>query len=248
MLKTLKKYTLVILTLIKHWNCVKGNYVIVKQSQLGVKNTFLDRTFLARSVVKNSVVVEQNSQILDSTLLGNNKIGKNCSIANSSIGTFTYVGYNSAIHNTQIGKYCSIGPEFKSGLGKHPTSFLSTSPIFYSSVNPLNLELNNEVSFNEYEPITIGNDVWIGTGVFISEGISVGDGAVIGAGAVVTKDVPPYAIVGGVPAKVIKYRFSNVIINHLLNIKWWEKDIKWIEKNIKFFNEHLTEDLLKKLY
>jgi len=247
MVRILKKNILVILTLIKHWNCVKGNYVIVKKSQLGNKNTFLDRVFLARCIVKNNVVVEQDSHILDSTLIGNNKIGNNCNIANSSIDAFTYVGYNSAINNTKIGKYCSIGPDFKSGLGKHPTNFLSTSPIFYSSANSLNLRLTNELAFNEYEPITIGNDVWIGTGVFISEGITVGDGAIIGAGAVVTKDVEPYAVVGGIPARVIKYRFNNIIIDRLLNLKWWEKDMKWIEKNIQLFNEHLTEDVLEKL-
>ena len=77
--------------------------------------------------------------------------------------------------------------------------------------------------------------MWIGSGAYIKSGVRIGDGAVIGAGAVVTKDVEPYAIVGGIPAKVIRYRFSREQIEALLNIKWWNKDDKWLEENGKFF-------------
>lgn len=83
----------------------------------------------------------------------------------------------------------------------------------------------------------IGNDVWIGAYVNIIEGITIGDGAIIAAGSVVTQDVPPYAVVGGVPAKVIKYRFEQDIIEQLKKIEWWNKDQKWLKKNAHLFDD-----------
>ncbi len=85
--------------------------------------------------------------------------------------------------------------------------------------------------------ITIGNDVWIGSGAYIKSGIVIGDGAVIGAGAVVTKDVEPYAIVGGIPAGVIRYRFSREQIECLLKSRWWENDLNWFQKNAEYFTD-----------
>jgi acetyltransferase-like isoleucine patch superfamily enzyme len=117
------------------------------------------------------------------------------------------------------------------GHGKHPLNFLSTSPYLY--FDELEYKDPNQVTHSEFwkcEPVEIGNDVWIGDGVFIKNGIKIGDGAVLGARAVITKDVPPYAIVEGCPAKIIKYRFSEEIINELLKLKWWELDDNIIKK------------------
>lgn len=85
--------------------------------------------------------------------------------------------------------------------------------------------------------VVIGNDVWIGAYAKIVEGVRIGDGAVIAAGAVVTKDVPPYAIVGGVPAKIIKYRFEEKQIKQLLELKWWNKDIAWLKTHAEKFRD-----------
>jgi len=133
------------------------------------------------------------------------------------LGDHSYFARNAYASHVTIGKFCSIGPNFCCGLGIHPTNGISTSPYFYRGV------------IEEHKQTTIGNDVFIGANVTILDGITIGDGAIIGAGAVVTRDIPPYAIAVGVPAKVVKYRFDEETIKKLLEKKWWngsEEDIK----------------------
>lgn len=133
------------------------------------------------------------------------------------------------IENTTIGRYCSIGMNVSIGLVSHPIMWLSTTWMQYVK-HPFhwNSFIRKPVDVIQFAPTTktvIGNDVWIGAGAKIMAGVHVGDGAIIAAGAVVTKNVPSYAIVGGVPAKVIKYRFEECIISELLSLKWWEYNI-----------------------
>lgn len=134
------------------------------------------------------------------------------------LGDYSYFAMNAHAANVKIGKFCSIGPNFCCGLGIHPTDGISTSPYFYRR------------TIEEHKPVTIGNDVFIGTNVTILDGVSIGDGAVIGAGAVVTKDIPPYAIAVGVPAKVIKYRFDEQTIQKLLEKEWWNGSEEELQK------------------
>ena len=119
-----------------------------------------------------------------------------------------------------IGRFCSIAIDVTISLGNHRTDIVSTYP--FSTLAPWWPEASGYPDRTTSGDVVIGNDVWIGKGVFISSGVTVGDGAVLAAGSVVTRDVPPYAIVGGVPAKVIKYRFSPEVIASLLNIAWWD--------------------------
>lgn len=168
---------------------------------------------------------------------------------NSKLGDFSYIGLFAFVNNTSIGKYCSISMNFKSGLGMHPTNLASTSPIFYTKKYAIKhaLGFKRLAKVKEYKKITIGNDVWIGADVIIMDGISIGDGAIIGAKAVVSRDVPSYAVVGGVPAKIIKYRFSEEIINKLRALKWWDWSEQKIKKNEFFFKENITLDLINKI-
>jgi len=161
---------------------------------------------------------------------------KNSIVKNSEIDNMTYVGANTNINNSKIGKFCSIGPGCRIGPGQHPTdTFVSTHPAFYSTNIYNRIGFADKQYFEEYKKIYIGNDVWLGANVIIVDGINIGDGAMVAAGAIVTKDVPPYAIVGGIPAKILKYRFEDEEIKFLLKEKWWNRDFSWMKNNQKLF-------------
>lgn len=170
-------------------------------------------------------------------------------INNSFISDFTYVSYGCVIINTSIGKFCSIAQNVKMGLGNHPIDFISTSPIFYTPNNPLRYQLCLEKKFVEYQEVTIGNDVWIGANVTILDGVTIGNGCIIGANSVVVNDIKPYTIVGGVPAKEIKSRFTPSIISILEDSEWWELPLEFYkEPNVlDIFSRPLEVDAVKKL-
>lgn len=165
-------------------------------------------------------------------------------ITNSIIEDYSYVSYSCTINNCSIGKFCSIAKGVKIGLGKHPVNFISTSPIFYSPTNPLKIILSRELVFKENERVFIGNDVWIGANVVVLDGITIGNGAVIGANSVVTKDVLPFSIVGGVPAKEIKKRFSDDIINLIEQSRWWNMPFSFFEQDLvkNIFSKEINKD------
>ena len=146
-----------------------------------------------------------------------------------SLGDYSYIANNSRITNARIGKFCSIGPSFSCGLGIHPTNGISTSPMFYSVAKQNGITLTKENKIEETKQTIVGNDVFIGANVTLLDGVNIGDGAIIGAGAVVTKDIPPYAIAVGVPAKVVKYRFEKDKIEKLLQICWWNWELSKLQ-------------------
>lgn len=167
-----------------------------------------------------------------------NTISDKALLCDVNIGDFSYVGSNTEISNVSIGKYCSIGPDCKIGLSRHPTdTCVSTHPIFFSTKKQAQITFSNKDYFSESNCINIGNDVWIGANVLIVDGIVIGDGAIIAAGAVVVKDVPPYAIVGGVPAKLIRYRFCESDISLLLKMRWWDRDVSYLKNNYLLFHD-----------
>ena len=151
-------------------------------------------------------------------------------LGDTTIGEYTYIQENCRIQNATIGNYCSIANDVKIGLGKHPLDRFSTSPIFYSTKNPFGIRLDGQKDdFPEYAPVVIGHDVWIGMNAMILDGVSIGIGAVIAAGAVVTKDVPAYAVVAGIPARLVKYRFESERCRELIDDRWFLENPACIE-------------------
>lgn len=166
---------------------------------------------------------------LNSTFEGANTIGDN-TFFSGRMGYGTYLCQDCSITGN-IGRFCSIAAEVKNSMGVHPITspFVSTSPMFYSLRKQTGLTFAKKEMFEELKkPIEIGHDCWIGQRVFVVGGIKIGTGAVVLAGAVVTKDVPPYAIVGGVPAKILKYRYDEATISFLLQSEWWNRPVEWL--------------------
>ena len=194
---------------------------------------------LKNKILFTGAIIEPGCNISPNTSIeAKTRIFYNVTLNNCKIGKYSYVGSNCFLQNVSIGKFCSIAKHSLIGLGAHPSDFLSTSPLFYRKNNPLKISfLKENKDFVEYQPIEIGHDVWVGARVTIMDGVKIGTGAIVASGAVVTKNVPPYAIVGGVPAKIIKYRFDEEQINKLLNSSWWDWDLEKINKH---------KDLIKK--
>lgn len=178
-----------------------------------------------------------DSFIIDSELEDAPRLDYPHHLQSCSIGRYTYLGRNSWVTRTKIGRFCSIGPNFTSGWGSHPTNGISTSPMFYSTHKQNGHSFCGEDKLCETAQIHIGNDVFIGMNVTVLDGVSIGDGAVIGAGAVVSKDIPPYAIAVGCPITILKYRFDNVTIAELLRLKWWE----WGDDQLQDLEKHFFD-------
>jgi acetyltransferase-like isoleucine patch superfamily enzyme len=151
---------------------------------------------------------------------------------NTIIGSYSYIGYNCIISASKIGRYVSIANNVNIGHGEHATDKISTNTLFYADADA-NILLK--------KPLTIEDDVWIGTGAIILRDVVIGRGAIVGAGAVVTNNVPPYAVVVGVPAKIMRYRFSLEIIQKIDETKWWEKDVSEAKDIVSSLEKTLLE-------
>ena len=190
-----------------------------------------------------------NCSIAHEVELINCKLSEYCNLAhhssvnNSEIGKRSSVGRYSKIRDSKIGAYCSISWDVTIGAVSHPMDRVSMHAFTYRKQFGI---VDKDIMLPQKTTV-IGNDVWIGCGAIILSGVTVGDGAVIGAGAVVTKDVAPYAIVAGVPAKKIRNRFNDEIIERLLSIKWWEFTDEELKNNLKVFEEKLNTETIKDL-
>lgn len=194
----------------------------------------------------NNVRVALNSRIKPGTSFGKNiRIGEKTWIK-GSIGSYSYIGRDCRI-SAYIGNFCSIAPGVKTVEGTHSIEYLSTSPAFLSDKKQCGYSFTGHTICDEElladkengVSVRIGNDVWIGEDVMIKGGVSIGDGAVIAMGAVVTKDVEPFTVVGGVPAKIIEVRFSEEKIKECLQEKWWLKDETWLKAHLDRFQNRM---------
>ena len=190
-------------------------------------------------------ILKPGSYVKKSVLEGKNYLGRNTVIKNVRLGFGSYINNNGDITDTAIGKYTSIGANVSTVIGRHPLSKQAAMhPAFTNPQKIFGFSYVEDQTFKDtLGHIEIGNDVWIGNNVLIMDGVKIGDGAVVGAGALVTKDLPPYSINAGVPAKTKRYRFEPDKIEELLNLKWWDKGEAWIRSNIDKFRD--ADELLK---
>ncbi|UTW67142.1 CatB-related O-acetyltransferase [bacterium SCSIO 12643] len=170
------------------------------------------------------------------------QVTSNASLSNTKLGDYSSVGRNTTINHADIGKFCSISWNVTIGATSHPDNHITTHAFPYISQFGM-VKKNKKIKVKTI----VGNDVWIGTNVVIMPGISIGNGAIIGAGSIVTKNVPDYAVVVGVPAKITRYRFTSQEINILSKLEWWNWPRERIKNNIELFKIPITESLLKKL-
>jgi len=215
--------------------------VFIMRKYFGVMFGFFSRIGL--SSVSVFSIVSGNNKIHPMS-----KINRFVRLHDVNVDAYSYVGPRSRLISSSVGKFCSISWDCEIGLQSHPTNFISTSPIFIEKENGTGSSWVSKDKVNIELPVIIGNDVWIGARSMVMGGIKVGDGAVIAAGAVVTKDVPPYAVVGGVPARVITYRFSEEVIDVLLEIKWWDMPESELKKKLNLFSgPHVSVESLRML-
>ena len=187
----------------------------------------------------------RGSSIIGSKIHDTSKVQSGSQVVNSFIDRYSFCGYDCEIINCNIGSFCSIANNVKIGGAMHPIEWVSMSPAFYEGKNSGIKAKFFEHPRGLYKTTNIGHDVWIGQNVLIKQGVSIGTGSVIGMGCVVTKDIEPYSIIGGVPGKEIKKRFSQIIIEKLLRSEWWNFSDKKLVKFAPYFND--PERFLKEL-
>lgn len=219
---------------------------------------------IVESDVANSAMVYHGARVKESILDENSVVGnfsrvdysklklyarvdRNNHLYYATLGCHSYTGMNGVLMHTTIGNFCSISWNVSIGGANHDYERVTQHSFLYNTQDKIRPD-DCDIAYDRFtEKTLVGNDVWIASGAVITRGVTIGDGAIIGSNAVVTKDVPPYAIVGGVPARVIKYRFSPEVITILLRLKWWNWDIEDIKKHYSMLSEKPKIEVLKKI-
>jgi chloramphenicol O-acetyltransferase type B len=207
-----------------------GRNCHVFQSELGASSQLGDNVIvghgsrMAQSALGHGCVIETQTEIFNSSLADFVSIQPKCALNDVRVGRYSYIARETHLNDVAIGSFASIGPRTLLGCGEHPSGFISTAPVFYSTRRQCGTTFAPTDLFAERKRIVLGHDVWLGAHVFVRDGLTIGDGAIIAAGSVVTQDVAPYAIVGGVPAKLIRMRFSDDEVKRLLALQWWNWD------------------------
>lgn len=201
----------------------------------------IGKSYFCNSLLGNYSKIDRSCSIVDSEIKEYVAINSSVKCYKTTIGRYSYICDNSLLAYTKVGAFCSIGHRLMCAGADHPINWVSTSPVFYSTRKQCGSSFSTEDHYQEIKNITIGNDVWIGNNVTILGNVKIGDGAIIAAGAVVNKDVPDYAIYGGVPAKLIRYRFSENVIKGLKKIEWWNWSPEKLNLNVSLFRQEPSE-------
>lgn len=211
----------------------------------------------------DSVKVFKDSRLKESVLHGKNIIGDHTRVDYSqlkeyvridrlnhlyyvNIGRHSYTGQDTVIMHSEIGAFCSIAWDVSIGPANHDYHKITNHSFLYNAYDKIRPE--ESIAYDRFNNVCkVGNDVWIGSGATILRNVKIGDGAIVGGGAVVTKDVPPYAIVAGIPAKIIRFRFDQKLIKELLELRWWNFSDELIKELYPFFAEDLEMNMIKKI-
>ena len=204
-------------------------------AQLGGKTRLGDdvivgpRARVMHSSLGPRCVVEESAELYHCTLAEDVSVQAKSILNQVRIGRYSYLSREASLNDVSVGSFASIGPRALLGCGDHPVDLASTAPVFYSTRRQCGVTFAAVDFPAERRTITIGHDVWLGANVFVRDGVTIADGAIVAAGAVVARDVPPYAIVGGVPARLIRFRFPSDTIQRLRAVQWWH----WEETRLR---------------
>jgi acetyltransferase-like isoleucine patch superfamily enzyme len=192
---------------------------------------------------RRGVVVGKNTDIVESHFEVHSRVAAHASVRYSSVGKYSSIGRYSKINYADIGKFCAISWDTTVGAVSHPFENLSVNAFPYSS----RLGMIEKDAERTIERTFVGHDVWIGANVVVMPGAKIGNGSVIGASSVITKSIPAYSIVVGNPGRVVRNRFSDEIVNKLLEMEWWNADDDILRQNITLFQMPVNMDMLMKL-
>lgn len=191
---------------------------------------------IARARRAGAMVSWRSVTLDDSRLSPHSRVAHHASLRSSSLGAFTSIGRFSKVAFTDLGSFGSVSWDVTIGAISHPMTHLTTHAFPYVP----ELGISPDPRKQEVERVAIGHDVWIGTQAIVMPGVTIGNGSVIGAGSVVTKDVEPYSVVAGTPARKLRMRFSDDIIAELEELKWWDLPVDALRNNVDAFR---TEDV-----
>lgn len=193
-------------------------------------------------------LIHPSARVIHTTLGRYTEIEAGCSVEDSEIGDYSYAMENCQIWNTRIGKFANIAASTRLNATNHPIGRASQHHFTYRAGDYWPDATHEEAFFaaRRAQGVTIGHDTWIGHGVTVVQGVTIGNGAVVAAGAVVTKDVAPYAVVGGVPARMIKPRFTEEIGGRMDRLAWWDWPHARLRQALQDFRDLPAADFLAK--
>lgn len=203
----------------------------------------LNKTKTFFSYRKKGVQLNWKADVSESKLEYGAIISHHASVVHSSVGKYSSIGRYTKVNYCDIGKFCSISWDVTIGATNHPVNNITTHAFPYVPYAGYFVKENTQHKVRTL----VGNDVWIGCNSVIVPGVKIGNGAIVGAGSVVTKDVPPYAIVAGVPAKIIRYRFTESEIGLLEKLSWWDWPREQIKNNIDLFQTEMNARILDEI-